>query len=41
VDLLITRARERQAEGNVALREALEAALTHDVRGRLEELARL
>jgi CHAD domain-containing protein len=41
VDLLIDRARERQAEGNVALREALEAALTHDVRGRLEELARL
>jgi CHAD domain-containing protein len=40
VDLLIARARERQAEGNVALREALEAALTRDVRGRLEELAR-
>jgi CHAD domain-containing protein len=41
VDLLISRAQGRQAEGNVALREALEAALTHDVRGRLEELARL
>jgi CHAD domain-containing protein len=40
-DLLISRARDRQADGNVALREALEAALTHDVRGRLEELARL
>jgi len=40
VDLLIDRAREEQAAGNVALREALEAALTHDLRGRLEELAR-
>jgi CHAD domain-containing protein len=41
VDLLIARAREQQAEGNMALREALEAALTNDLRGRLEELARL
>ena len=41
VDLLIARAREQQAAGNMALREALEAALTHDLRGRLEELARL
>jgi len=40
VDLLIARAREQQAAGNSALREALEAALTHDLRGRLEELAR-
>jgi CHAD domain-containing protein len=40
VDLLIDRAREQQAQGNMALREALEAALTHDLRGRLEELAR-
>jgi CHAD domain-containing protein len=40
VDLLIERARERQAAGNVVLSEALEAALTHDLRGRLEELAR-
>ena len=40
VDLLIARARDQQADGNVALREALEAALTHDLRGRLEELAR-
>jgi CHAD domain-containing protein len=40
LDLLIGREREAQAEGNVALREALEAALTHDLRGRLEELAR-
>jgi CHAD domain-containing protein len=41
VDLLIARAREEQAAGNTALREALEAALTHDLRGRLEEIARL
>jgi CHAD domain-containing protein len=41
VDLLISRSREQQHEGNLALREALEAALTHDLRGRLEELARL
>ena len=40
LDLLIGREREAQAEGNIALREALEAALTHDLRGRLEELAR-
>jgi CHAD domain-containing protein len=40
VDLLIERARERQAAGNLVLSEALEAALTHDLRGRLEELAR-
>ena len=40
VDLLIDRAREQQAEGNTALREALESALTCDLRGRLEELAR-
>jgi CHAD domain-containing protein len=40
VDLLIARAREEQARGNMALREALEGALTRDVRGRLEELAR-
>jgi len=40
IDLLVARAREQQAEGNMALREALEAALTHDLRGRLEELAR-
>jgi CHAD domain-containing protein len=40
VDLLIARAREEQARGNTALREALEGALTRDVRGRLEELAR-
>jgi CHAD domain-containing protein len=40
VDLLIDRARERQSHGNSALREALEGALTHDLRGRLEELAR-
>jgi CHAD domain-containing protein len=39
-DLLIERARERQADGNSALREALEMALTQDLRGRLEELAR-
>ena len=41
VDLLIDRARAQQAEGNTALREALDGALTHDLRGRLEELARL
>jgi CHAD domain-containing protein len=40
VDLLLERARQRQAEGNTALREALESALTNDLRGRLEELAR-
>lgn len=40
VDLLLALAREEQARGNVALEEALEAALTHDLRGRLEELAR-
>ena len=41
VDLLIARARAQQAEGNTALREALEGAVTDDLRGRLEELARL
>jgi CHAD domain-containing protein len=41
VDLLIARAREQQAGANVALREALEGSLTRDLRGRLEELARL
>jgi CHAD domain-containing protein len=41
IDLLIERERAAQAEGNIVLREALEAALTHDLRGRLEELARL
>jgi CHAD domain-containing protein len=41
VDLLVARAREQQSDGNTALREALEGALTHDLRGRLEELARL
>jgi CHAD domain-containing protein len=40
VDLLLARAREQQSAGNTALREALEAVLTHDLRGRLEELAR-
>jgi CHAD domain-containing protein len=40
IDLLVARAREQQAAGNTALREALEAALTHDLRGRLGELAR-
>lgn len=39
-DLLIERARARQAAGNDELCEALEAALTHDLRARLEELAR-
>jgi CHAD domain-containing protein len=39
VDLLIARARKQQADGNVALREALEEALTRDLRGRLGELA--
>ncbi|MDX6658861.1 MAG: triphosphatase [Solirubrobacteraceae bacterium] len=39
VDLLIARARAQQADGNVALREALEEALTRDLRGRLGELA--
>jgi CHAD domain-containing protein len=41
IDLLIARATDEQARGNVALREALEDALTHDLRGRLEELARV
>jgi CHAD domain-containing protein len=41
VDLLIARAHERQSLGNSRLREALEDALTHDLRGRMEELARL
>jgi CHAD domain-containing protein len=40
VDVLIARARERQVAGNAQLSEALEAALAHDLRGRLEELAR-
>ena len=40
VDVLIERARERQAAGNVGLSEALESTLIHDLRGRLEELAR-
>jgi CHAD domain-containing protein len=40
IDLLIARARDQQTAGNMALREALEAALSHDLRGRLEELAR-
>lgn len=40
VDLLIERARERQIAGNAELSEALESALTHDLRGRLEELVR-
>jgi CHAD domain-containing protein len=40
IDLMIERARAQQADGNVALREALEVVLTHDLRGRLEELAR-
>jgi CHAD domain-containing protein len=40
VDVLLARVREQQDAGNMALREALEAALTHDLRGRLEELAR-
>jgi CHAD domain-containing protein len=39
VDLLVARAREQQAAGNMALREALEEALTRDLRGRLGELA--
>jgi CHAD domain-containing protein len=41
LDLLIARARERQGTGNDVLCEALESALTHDLRGRLEELTRL
>jgi CHAD domain-containing protein len=41
VDLLVARVTDEQARGNVALREALEDALTQDLRGRLEELARL
>jgi CHAD domain-containing protein len=41
VEVLVARATDEQACGNVALREALENALTHDLRGRLEELARL
>lgn len=40
LDLLIARARERQAAGNDALCEALESSLVHDLRGRLEELSR-
>ena len=40
VDVLIERARERQVAGNAQLSEALESVLTHDLRGRLEELAR-
>jgi CHAD domain-containing protein len=40
IDVLVARARERQVAGNEALSEALESALTHDLRGRLEELAR-
>jgi len=40
VDLLIDRARERQAAGNAELEEALESALIHDLRARLEELVR-
>ena len=40
VELLIERARQAQAEGNTTVREALEAALTRDLRGRLEEMAR-
>jgi len=40
VDLLIERARKQQTAGNSELREALEEALTHDLRGRLEEMAR-
>jgi CHAD domain-containing protein len=40
IDLLIAAAKVRQAEGNTALREALEASLVHDLRGRLEELSR-
>jgi CHAD domain-containing protein len=39
IDLLVARAREQQACGNVALREALEEALTRDLRGRLWEMA--
>jgi CHAD domain-containing protein len=40
LDLLIARARERQTAGNATLEEALESALTHDLRARLEELTR-
>jgi CHAD domain-containing protein len=40
VELLIARARERQAAGNARLEEALESALVHDLRARLEELTR-
>lgn len=40
LDLLIARARERQAAGNDELCEALESSLVHDLRGRLEELSR-
>ena len=38
VDLLIQRAGERQAAGNARLEEALESALVHDLRARLQEL---
>jgi CHAD domain-containing protein len=39
-DLLIQRARDRQAAGNAVLEEALESTLIHDLRARLEELSR-
>jgi len=39
-DLLIQRARDRQAAGNAMLEEALESTLIHDLRARLEELSR-